>query len=480
MGVEITGSYSLRLATEDQRLSTNVTAGGSSAFQVLVQNTGSADLTNVTLTGTPPTGWKVEFDTPTIATIAVGASATATATITPASGAIAGDYIVTLSAKAAEVSAPSTMAVRTTVETSSVWGFVGVGLIVLVLIGLSPGLPSVREALSVASTPVVIRTRGLEKRYQRADGGQDKVAVRSLDLDIRQGEVFGLLGPNGAGKTTTILMLLGLTEPTGGSAVVLGFDPLRDPLQVKRHVGYLPDNVGFYEAMTGRENLRYTARLNGIPDEESDGTIDGAAGRGWAWRRQARTPLRPTPGACASGSDWRMCWSRIPAVVILDEPTTSIDPVGVVEVLDLVRSLARDQGVSVLLSSHLLHQVQQVCDRIAIFVSGDVVATGTVAEIAASQQRGAQVTLDIGADGDVAAVGAVISAVPGVASAVIDAQDRRLWTVSALPESRPAILSALLAAGHTPWLVRDRGMELDEIYQRYFATTPAAAEETAA
>ncbi len=126
----------------------------------------------------------------------------------------------------------------------------------------------------MTGVPLVIRTRGLEKRYPQEGTSEDKVAVRSLDLDIRQGEVFGLLGPNGAGKTTTILMLLGLTEPTGGTAEVLGFDPLRDPLQVKRHVGYLPDNVGFYGAMTGRENLRYTARLNGIPDRESDARID--------------------------------------------------------------------------------------------------------------------------------------------------------------------------------------------------------------
>jgi len=335
----------------------------------------------------------------------------------------------------------------------------------------------------VATTPVVIRTRGLEKRYQREDG-DDKVAVRSLDLDIRQGEVFGLLGPNGAGKTTTILMLLGLTEPTSGTALVLGFDPLRDPLQVKRHVGYLPDNVGFYEAMTGRENLRYTARLNGIPDGESDASITELLGR-VGLSDAGDNPV----GTYSRGMRQRLGLADVlvkdPAVVILDEPTTSIDPVGVVEVLDLVRSLARDHGVSVLLSSHLLHQVQQVCDRIAIFVSGDVVAQGTVAEIAASQQRGAQVTLDIGADGDVAEVGAIISAVPGVVATALDPQDHRSWTVSAQPEARPAILSALLAAGHTPWMVRDRGMELDEIYQRYFAASaapaaPAATSEEAA
>ena len=262
--------------------------------------------------------------------------------------------------------------------------------------------------------------------------------------------MFGLLGPNGAGKTTTILMLLGLTEPTSGTAEVLGFDPLRDPLQVKRHVGYLPDNVGFYGAMTGRENLRYTARLNGIPDEESDDHASTSCWRRVGLRgRGRRTRSRPTPAACASGSGSPTCWSRTPSVVILDEPTTSIDPVGVVEVLELVRSLARDHGVSVLLSSHLLHQVQQVCDRIAIFVAGDVVALGTVAEIAASQQRGAQVTLDIGADGDVGRRGCrhLGGARRGRGRRSIRRIDR-LWTVSAAPEARPAILSALLAAGH--------------------------------
>ena len=178
---------------------------------------------------------------------------------------------------------------------------------------------------------------------------------------------------------------------------MLGFDPLRDPLQVKRHVGYLPDNVGFYGAMTGRENLRYTARLNGIPDRSRTG------GSPSCWRRVGLPEAGEQPVETYSrGMRQRLGLADVlvkdPSVVILDEPTTSIDPVGVVEVLDLVRSLARDHGVSVLLSSHLLHQVQQVCDRIAIFVAGDVVAMGTVAEIAGQQQRGAHVAMDIGAD----------------------------------------------------------------------------------
>ena len=159
-----------------------------------------------------------------------------------------------------------------------------------------------------------------------------------------------------------------------------------------------------------------------------------------------------------------------PLVLILDEPTTSIDPVGVLEVLDLVRQLAHEQGVAVLLSSHLLHQVQQVCDRMAIFVAGDVVAMGTVAELAARQEQGAHISLEIGADGDPAAVAGILRASPGVLGVAPDPVDHRLWRVTAEAGSRAAIFEALVRSGHVPWLLRDQGMELDEIYRRYFAS----------
>ena len=108
---------------------------------------------------------------------------------------------------------------------------------------------------------VVIKTQGLTKKYK------DLTAVNRLDLEIYEGEIFGLLGPNGAGKTTTILMLLGLTEPTEGFAEINGLNTTKDTLKIKRTVGYLPDHVGFYEDMTGRENLRFTGRLNGIDEK---------------------------------------------------------------------------------------------------------------------------------------------------------------------------------------------------------------------
>jgi ABC-2 type transport system ATP-binding protein len=332
--------------------------------------------------------------------------------------------------------------------------------------------------MTVSGAPVVIRTRGLEKRYPVAGDPEGKIAVRSLDLDIHQGEVFGLLGPNGAGKTTTILMLLGLSEQTAGTAEVLGFDPLRDPLQVKRHVGYLPDNVGFYGGMTGRENLRYTARLNGMKDKDSAELIDDLLER-VGLPDSGDKPVETYSRGMRQRLGLADVLVKEPSVVILDEPTTSIDPVGVQEVLELVRGLARDHGVSVLLSSHLLHQVQQVCDRIAIFVEGEVVAMGTVSEIAARQQRGVNVTVDIGTEGTGDDIPALLRTVPGVVSVEREPTDSRLWSVTCPPEIRGAVLSTLVQAGHVPWLVRDRGMELDEIYQRYFATSTAATEEAA-
>jgi ABC-2 type transport system ATP-binding protein len=311
------------------------------------------------------------------------------------------------------------------------------------------------------ATDAIIHTAGLEKRYGATH------AVRPLDLDVRGGEVFGLLGPNGAGKTTTILMLLGLTEPTGGSARVLGLDPAREPLRVKRHVGYLPDNIGFYGNMTARENLRYTCRLNGIDGTEAEDGIER-----WLVRVGLAEVADDRVDSYSRGMRQRLGLAdalvKEPDILILDEPTASIDPIGVREILDLVEELARDDGVTVLLSSHLLDQVQRVCDRIAIFVAGEVVAAGTVAELATRNDRGLNVTIELGVDGDPTVVRAALGSVPGVDSVRQDTQDRRAWLVSGSAGIGEPVLRSLLEAGLVPWLVKDRGMDLGDIYRGYF------------
>jgi ABC-2 type transport system ATP-binding protein len=229
-------------------------------------------------------------------------------------------------------------------------------------------------AAAEAGGPLVEASH-LTKRYG------EFVAVDDLTFRVGSGEIYGLLGPNGAGKTTTILMLLGLSEPSGGEARVIGLDPAREPLEVKRRVGYLPDSVGFYGRLSGRENLDYTARLNGLTPGESEARIN-----------ELLEQVRLTDAADKPADTYsRGMLQRLgvadalvkdPQILILDEPTTSIDPAGVAELLDLIRSLVHDRGLAVLLSSHLLSQVEQLCDRVGIFSRGRLVAEGRVLELA--------------------------------------------------------------------------------------------------
>src|SRR5262245_28351886 len=244
-----------------------------------------------------------------------------------------------------------------------------------------------------------IRTRALTKNYG------DLVAVDHLNLEVHPGEIFGLLGQNGAGKTTTVLMLLGLTEPTSGEARVVGLDPARRPLEVKRVVGYMPDAVGFYSDLSGRENLRYTARLNRIPSGEAEETIDEVLEQVGLTERAddltetySRGMLQRLGIADALVKD--------PDVLILDEPTTAIDPLGVTEILELLRRLVDERRLAILLSSHLLNQVQHVCDRIGIFSRGQLIGHGTIAEL--SKRFGdatAHVDIEIEPSGDATAFG---------------------------------------------------------------------------
>jgi ABC-2 type transport system ATP-binding protein len=243
----------------------------------------------------------------------------------------------------------------------------------------SSGAMAAAEAPGAGASPVeaspLVEARNLTKRYD------EFVAVDDLSFAVERGEIYGLLGPNGAGKTTTILMLLGLSEPSSGEVRVLDLDPARDPLEVKRHVGYLPDSVGFYGRLSGRENLDYTARLNGIEPAQADARIEELLER----VRLTDAGDRPTD-TYSRGMLQRLgvadALVKDPAILILDEPTTSIDPAGVAELLDLIRSLVRDRGLAVLLSSHLLTQVERLCDRVGIFSHGRLVAEGPVRELA--------------------------------------------------------------------------------------------------
>lgn len=223
--------------------------------------------------------------------------------------------------------------------------------------------------------PVVIETEGLTKQY----GSQ--IAVNHLNLSIDEGEVFGFLGPNGAGKTTTILMFLGLTEPTSGKVKVIGFDPTRDPFHVKEKVGYLPENVGFYDDMDARQNLRFIARLNRIPDKVSKTRIDETLDLVGLLDEATKKV-----GTYSKGMRQRLGIAEVlikdPKIVFLDEPTIGLDPDGTNRMLDLIHSLSRERKMTIFFSSHLLDQVQRICDRVGIMIKGKLVAVGPIEELA--------------------------------------------------------------------------------------------------
>jgi ABC-2 type transport system ATP-binding protein len=313
----------------------------------------------------------------------------------------------------------------------------------------------------------LIVTRRLSKRYESL------VAVDHLDIEVRAGEIFGLLGQNGAGKTTTILMLLGLTEPSSGGARVSGFDPARNPLEVKRRVGYLPDNVGFYDSMTGRENLRYTAKLNGLSGPDAERKINEAIAQVGMTDR-ADTKVETYSRGMKQRLGIADALVKDPSILILDEPTTAIDPIGVIEILDLLRRLVHERGLAILLSSHLLAQVQSVCDRVGIFAAGKLIGVGTVAELA-DQFGEESARIEIGFEGidpkDNAATAKILEAIPGVASVQPPAGTGAPFVVFTQPRdataaAREELIKTALGHGLRLSSIREVEPSLDDIYRR--------------
>ena len=226
----------------------------------------------------------------------------------------------------------------------------------------------------VTQDNIVVETRGLTKRYG------DQVAVDNLTFTLKEGEIFGFLGPNGAGKTTTLLMLLGLTRPSGGEAVVCGLDPVRKAKEVKRLIGYMPENVGFYPELDAIQSLDYIAALNGIPPSEA---------KKKAWELLELVGLQNEAykkvANFSRGMKQRLGIAEVlmkgPKVLFLDEPTLGLDPEAALNLIDLIRRLKEEHNMTVLLSSHHLHQVQKMSDRVGIMIQGKMVAQGTLDEL---------------------------------------------------------------------------------------------------
>jgi ABC-2 type transport system ATP-binding protein len=301
----------------------------------------------------------------------------------------------------------------------------------------------------------VIEVQGLTKRYDEA------TVVNGISFSVARGEIFGLLGPNGAGKTTTILMLLGLSDISDGQAHVLGFDPVREPLAVKRRVGYLPDQVGFYDNLSASDNLRYTARLMGLAREERESRI--AESLDHVGLRDVADRAVDT---FSRGMRQRLGLAEIlmkdAQIAILDEPTSGLDPQATAELLQIIRNL-KTRNVTVLLSSHLLDRVQSICDRVALFNLGNIALLGTVAELG-RQVLGIGYYVDVEAEGQ--GLADKLRAVPGVKS--VEAVAGNHMRIYAESDVRADAAAAVIAAGGRLLRLSVETPSLDQIYNSYF------------
>ncbi len=289
-------------------------------------------------------------------------------------------------------------------------------------------------------------------------------AVDNLNLKIKKGEIFGLLGPNGAGKTTTILMMLGLTEPNSGNVKIKGHDATTEATMVKKIVGYLPDQVGFYENRTGIENLIYTAKLNNLSEEKAllaaDRLMDEV---GLSEVKNDRV------GTYSKGMRQRLGLADVlikePEIIILDEPTIGIDPKGINEFLTMIRKLSKENGITVLLSSHLLQQVQKICDRVGLFVDGKLLALGKIDELASKLFEDQQINIRFRAENINDILMKTLENLDGVID--ISRQDKEV-NMKCRENIAPEIAETIVKNQGSLLHLSYQEYGLDDIYQYYF------------
>ena len=303
---------------------------------------------------------------------------------------------------------------------------------------------------------LVVETTDLTKKYGSF------TAVNKLNLKIEEGEMFGFLGANGAGKTTTLLMLLGLTEPTSGTVRVCGKDPAREPLDVKRQVGYLPERIGFYEEMTARENLRFSAELNRMPRAESEDRIDSILGTVGLAKVKDHTV-----NTFSRGMKQRLgiaeIWLKEPRLAFLDEPTTGIDPNGIDDILRLISGMGK-RGITVIFCSHVLPQVQRLCTRVGIMSKGNLVADGPIELLGRGGAGSGLYRMEVEVDDPSPAVVDAVRRVAGVQQ--VEAVDKML-VVTAERDLRGQVSRAVIDSGAQLLGMKVEEYDLEKIYKRF-------------
>lgn len=307
------------------------------------------------------------------------------------------------------------------------------------------------------SQQTVIETKDLSKSYGNF------IAVNKLNLHIDEGEIFGFLGPNGAGKTTTILMLLGLTEPTSGSAQVCGHNPNREPLKVKRLVGYLPEKVGFYEDLTARQNLEYTAHLNSLSGGKLSKKIDdllNVVGLSDVKSKEV--------GQFSHGMKQRLGIADVmikdPKIIFFDEPTSGIDPKGTDEILKLISGMAQKK-ITTIISTHQLHQVQKICTKVGIMAKGRMVVEGPIDRLGRENIAGGKFQIEVRASPITSKLIEALEKIKGVLK--VESSDN-LLVITSEEDLRAQISKKIVESDSmlTGMKIEEYGIE--EIYMKYF------------
>ncbi len=301
----------------------------------------------------------------------------------------------------------------------------------------------------------MIHVEGLTKYYGA------HAAIRDLAFTITKWEVVGFLGLNGAGKTTTLKVLGCVLLPTSGRVRIEGFDVVENPHDIRRRIGFLPDTPPIYEEMTVGDYLSFVAQLRGVPRSQARARVEEAEER-TALGEVDRVPIRALSHGFRQRVGVAQALVHRPALLVLDEPSSGLDPAQIVEMRSLLRGLRGEH--TVLVSSHILSEISQTCDRLLVIQAGKLVAQGTEEELAQRLGGGGFVSLDV--VGPAAPAVALLSAVPGVLQVTVQREEEGVTTlrVDAPAELRPVIARALVMGG-VELLRLERGTEqLESIF----------------
>ena len=295
---------------------------------------------------------------------------------------------------------------------------------------------------------VVLSAEHLTKSFGRRE------AVADVSVELYAGEVFGFLGPNGAGKTTTIRMLVGLARPDRGRIRIRGFDLSRDFARAMAHVGSIVESPDLYEYLTGRENLKHFARML------QGGSAERIPELGKLVMLEERMDDRVATYSLGMRQRLGIAQALLgaPDLLVLDEPANGLDPAGIREIRRLVRLLAAERGIAVFVSSHLLAEVEQMCDRVAIIHRGRTLAAGPVKDLIGRSASGRLVFRATPTD----AAAAVLAALAGGAAVEREGEDGIV--VPMVRERVPEELRALMAAGVSVYGVAERASSLEEVF----------------